>query len=331
MIAPFFSIIVPMYNREQFIDRTLVSCSRQSFDDFEVIVVDDGSQDESVGIARAHSNPRVRLIQHEVNRGVSEARNTGVAVARGQWVICLDSDDELITGALGVIHDRAVEIGGRIDGLRFMCRQDDGELSPDPPLQDEVWGYQEYMMWVESVRRRRAETLVVVRRSTFEKVRYLGGHAREALYHFDFARCFLVRSCPDVVRAYHQDARNQLTKPNRRRWLEQAPERVRELETLISKHGEALSVLAPRVYSDQLLALARCHFLRGRRLPGLRYAGLALRHRSSWSKLVPVVAFGLLSRNVLAWVGEQVARLRVVRSALRISYWRPWSARPQGR
>lgn len=79
--------------------RSLQSVLSQSFPDFEVVVVDDGSTDRSAEIVRGISDPRIRLISQE-NGGPSKARNTGVLEARGEWVVFLDADDELLPGAL---------------------------------------------------------------------------------------------------------------------------------------------------------------------------------------------------------------------------------------
>ena len=131
-MTPFFSIVVPMYNREAFIGRTLRSCLGQDFSDFEVVVVDDASSDRSVEAVRQFDDPRIRLERHERNRGRCPARNTGLSVARGEWLVFLDSDDELLPGALAAIHQRAVAARPQVGSLRFMCLDECG-TSPDPP------------------------------------------------------------------------------------------------------------------------------------------------------------------------------------------------------
>ena len=86
------SIVIPLYNKEQQISQTLETVLNQSFQDFEVVLVDDGSTDESVGVVRQFTDPRIRLIQQK-NAGVSAARNRGVAEAWGEFVAFLDADD----------------------------------------------------------------------------------------------------------------------------------------------------------------------------------------------------------------------------------------------
>ena len=85
-----------------------------------MVAVDDGSGDHSAAVIRSFDDPRVRLILHEKNRGCGPARNTAMAAARGQWFVFLDSDDELLPGALETIHGRATAVGpSRL--LRFRC------------------------------------------------------------------------------------------------------------------------------------------------------------------------------------------------------------------
>ena len=88
------SIIIPCYNSERFIDRTIRSVLNQSISEFEIIVVNDGSTDSSREIIEKINDPRIRLINTN-NNGVSKARNTGLQEARGKLVLFLDSDDLL--------------------------------------------------------------------------------------------------------------------------------------------------------------------------------------------------------------------------------------------
>lgn len=93
------SVIIPLYNKERIIERSLHSVLSQNYDDFEVIVVNDGSTDESAEIVKSINDSRITLIEQE-NGGPSKARNTGVRNAKGGWILFLDADDELLSGAL---------------------------------------------------------------------------------------------------------------------------------------------------------------------------------------------------------------------------------------
>jgi len=88
---PLVSIIIPAYNAEQYLSQSLESALNQSYQDLEVIVVDDGSTDKSVAIAQEYGS-RVKLFQQR-NLGAATARNCGVKLSKGQWIAFLDSDD----------------------------------------------------------------------------------------------------------------------------------------------------------------------------------------------------------------------------------------------
>lgn len=99
MSSPFFSIVVPVYNSHQYLRECLESVLNQTFRDFELIIVDDGSTDCSFDICTgyANSDDRIRLLRHEHNRGASAARNTGLLAATGEYLLFLDNDDYWVT------------------------------------------------------------------------------------------------------------------------------------------------------------------------------------------------------------------------------------------
>ena len=88
-----FSVIVPVYNVERYLRRCIDSILGQRFTDFEVILVDDGSTDASGKICEEYSNDKRAIVIHEKNGGLSEARNSGIRAARGEYLLFVDSDD----------------------------------------------------------------------------------------------------------------------------------------------------------------------------------------------------------------------------------------------
>ena len=94
-----FSIIIPLYNKEHTIRQTLESVIQQNYPHFEIIVVDDGSKDQSLQIVQEWTDDRIRVFTKE-NGGPGSARNFGLQKASFDWAIWLDADDQMLPGSL---------------------------------------------------------------------------------------------------------------------------------------------------------------------------------------------------------------------------------------
>ena len=107
-MIPFFSIIIPLYNKEKFIQTTLTSVLEQTFQNFEIIIVNDGSTDGSLTILEQFSDDRLKII-HQKNQGVSTARNKGVKQAKATYIALLDADDIWYPNHLEELHKSIVK------------------------------------------------------------------------------------------------------------------------------------------------------------------------------------------------------------------------------
>ena len=103
---PKFSIIVPVYNNEKYIERCIKSITSQTFTDFELILVDDGSKDNSLVLCKRYeeTDRRIKTI-HQENKGVSSARNTGLAASTGKFILFVDSDDFVAENMLSSLSE----------------------------------------------------------------------------------------------------------------------------------------------------------------------------------------------------------------------------------
>lgn len=110
-MIPKISVIVPVYKAEQYLPRCVDSILTQSFTDFELILVDDGSPDNSGGICDEYAvkDNRVRVI-HKPNCGVSTARNFGIEVAKGDWITFIDADDYIEQGFLSIPVESSADL-----------------------------------------------------------------------------------------------------------------------------------------------------------------------------------------------------------------------------
>lgn len=124
--TPIFSIIVPVYNTVEYLSQCIEGVLCQSFDDWELILVDDGSTDGSGEVCEAYAvcDERIKVL-HQTNGGVSAARNAGLGVALGEYVWFCDSDDSVVPGALGELY--ACLADGRPSMVIFPVEQIDSD------------------------------------------------------------------------------------------------------------------------------------------------------------------------------------------------------------
>ncbi len=112
------SIIMPVYNSKDYIEKAVQSVLNQNFNDFELILVDDGSTDGSSEICDSYTNKDNRIIViHKTNGGISSARNVGIATASGDYITFLDNDDEYVSTLLADNYRLAIQ--SQADFVKF--------------------------------------------------------------------------------------------------------------------------------------------------------------------------------------------------------------------
>jgi glycosyltransferase involved in cell wall biosynthesis len=103
-ITPIFSIVLPTHNRAHLLDRAVKSCLAQTFADFELILIDDGSTDNTQALINSYTDPRICSLPLAIAKGVSQARNQGILKASGKYIAFLDDDDEYLPNFLAATH-----------------------------------------------------------------------------------------------------------------------------------------------------------------------------------------------------------------------------------
>lgn len=108
---PFFSIVMPVYGVEEYLEKAVYSVLEQSFQNFEVILVDDKSPDNAGKICDelARKNDKIIVIHHDENRGLSMARNTGAERASGKYIWFMDSDDYVENTLLEKVYNSLIK------------------------------------------------------------------------------------------------------------------------------------------------------------------------------------------------------------------------------
>ena len=132
---PKVSVILPFYDRAATLPRCLDSVRAQTFADWEMLAVDDGSGDGSARVVEQYGDPRIRVLRHAANRGPGAARQTGLEAAGGEFIAILDSDDEWLPEKL----ERQLATGGDAVSCGYFARQGEKEwIFQHPPVADWV-------------------------------------------------------------------------------------------------------------------------------------------------------------------------------------------------
>lgn len=324
---PFFSVLITAFNRQDQIERCVLSCIHQTFDDFEIVVVDDASTDATGAVLAAIDEPSLRVVTHDRNRGISPARATTVAHARGQWLVMVDSDWELFPQSLARLRALIDELPPGVRIIRSRLRWDDGSLSPAVMPAEPVTEYEGRLRWLEAVAVQggSSDAAHCVHRSVFETRSYFSDRrgAVEPLWELDLARREASLWVSDVLGAQHVDAVNSSTRDASAgllpRLLDEAPDMRWMAATMLSGHGAELARLAPHYRAWLLNCAALESLLSGDRRGGVRYTWSAARAGTAGPKLAATLALGLLGPGVLARSKAAARRWRTSRAA--------WSAR----
>src|SRR5690242_10576761 len=122
--TPSVSVVIPLYNKEATIGRTIQSILQQSFRDYEIVLVDDGSTDNSKAASTGVGDPRI-VLYSQPNSGPGAARNAGVARARGKLIAFLDADDEWLPDHLASAVSALL---AEPDCAAYLCGYDSGSF-----------------------------------------------------------------------------------------------------------------------------------------------------------------------------------------------------------
>ena len=144
---PFFSIVVPTYNRAGFICKAIDSVLNQTFNKFELIIVDDGSTDNTSEIVNKYSDPRIKYFYQE-NKERSAARNEGIRRSTGEYITFLDSDDYYLPQRLGNLYNGIISKGSPIalfhTGISF---EENGKISQREEINKIFMSDKDFIIW----------------------------------------------------------------------------------------------------------------------------------------------------------------------------------------
>jgi hypothetical protein len=314
MPRPFFSVVVPTYNRASIVMRCVESCFLQTFTDFEVIVVDDASTDRTVSALAGCGDSRLRVVVHESNQSINPSLYTGVSHARGEWIVVIGSDWELFPHALGRLFDITRKLPHDVRVVRFRLLWDDGHVTPAFVPQGPV-GYDERIRWVDEEGGN--DAVRCLHRSVCDATPFFHDRrgAVEILHELNLAKREKSIYVEDVLAMEHTDAANSYLRSVDRselipRLLRDAPDMLWMAETTLHEHGEALQKYGPRQYRVVLRLAAVQAFLARARRRGLKYGFQYLRLQKSDVMFWPTLIVGLVGSRPLAYGILVYRRLR---------------------
>jgi glycosyltransferase involved in cell wall biosynthesis len=278
MTTPFFSVIVPVFNRAPVLGAALQSVLAQSCQDFEIIVVDDGSSDNPRAVVETIGDPRIRFLRQE-NQGGGTARNTGINAAKGRFIAPLDSDDVFLPHHLESMKAMLDGTRGIVGYARILVDRGDGRTLLKPPRA--IRATEDMGAYVLCERGFVPTITTVVEREMAQRVRY---HPKlRAAEDVDFAIRLALEGCkfqmleqPGAIWNDHDDpdrasARNRAEEFGA--WLAQ----MRPLLTASAWHG------------GRGWPYARMLAHNGRKLEALRLYLAALRHRCYRPRLAAII------------------------------------------
>lgn len=211
----FFSVVIPLYNKENHIKRAMDSVLDQSYQKFELIIVDDGSTDKGVAKVEEYSDIRIKLIKQK-NQGVSAARNKGIREAKHNYIGLLDADDEWDDSFLAEILSlikKYPEMGGYATSYKFITRENNKEVIPEfscfiKSFKGEIKNYFKYSLKDPLI----SASSVVIPKKIFNKTGYFDealtkGEDLDLWYRIALEYNFAFSS--EMLVTYHKEANNR--------------------------------------------------------------------------------------------------------------------------
>lgn len=256
------SIVVPTYNRAGLIQRTILSVLSQSMGDWELIIVDDGSNDntDEIVLNFQKNEPRIIYLRLSTNRGVNFARNRGIEKAKGEWVAFLDSDDEYVKGAFNIIFPTLSNTDD-IDVVGFMTlAKNNGEIKKGGYMaNDSEW--QKFSPTYEDIvlkRGGRGDTNFCIRKRIFKDdyffPEWINGF--ESFFFSELAKNgkkFIYAN--QIVVLVHDDSTKRLSKES---YLKQASQFSFGYRKFIREHKRILKKY-PDILAEYCLKISRCY------------------------------------------------------------------------
>jgi len=287
---PTFSVVIPTYNRAELLQRAIRSALNQTFEDFELLIVDDCSTDQTGKVVESFLDERLRYIRHDMNKGAPATRNTGISQARSEYVAFLDDDDEYLPNYLAemsrAFEGASSEVGFGWCGGRWLTYTSAGPIVTregtwqPPPFQDREEAYLSF------VRSRHIGTNcgLAFRKSCFSTVglfdERLTGGAEDTEFFIRIVRHYDFIVVPDILIVIHLHPGSHLRT--------YSAKKAHDYEHIIDKNMEAL-LEHPDLWSTLHYKTGWLHYHAGDKTQARKFMGQALRKKPLSAKIWLVI------------------------------------------
>ena len=271
-----FTIITPSFNREHTLERAINSILNQEYQNFEMIIIDDGSTDNTSELMMKYrNNPKIKYIKMSKNQGVNSARNIGFENISNttDWVTLLDSDDDFFPNALTTMK-KIIEKNANYNYFRFAEVYTTGERASFAKHDNFVADYQSTVTEKDAY----GGWTVALKRSIIEKGFKFNEtiNGFESLSWFELSKtekCFYSLS---VVKLYQVDTES-LTRPSKKDWaFYQNCKKGNEL--ILETYGEEMEKFGSKSLAPMLYELGKLNILMGEKQKGIYFTLKAIRH-----------------------------------------------------
>ena len=235
---PVVSVLMPVFNGEAFLRRAVDSVLRQSFGDFELVVIDDGSTDSTKEILNSFEDPRLKVLTNDSNRGISFSRNRAIRESGGGYIAWLDSDDIALENRLQkqvMLMDSNPAVG--------LCHSNFAEIDEQGNLQKPAWNSKALLpieweiLWTNPV----AQSTVMVRRSLLNGAGSCYNPDCDPAEDYDLwtRLCLLSRFyyLPEVLVQYRTVATSAFHTQHRKAFLKSLESNQRLVESLLKRQA----------------------------------------------------------------------------------------------
>ena len=240
-----FDVVITSYKRPDMVKAAVVSCLKQGPLLDKVVVVDDASGDDTAEVIRSLGDPQVVFFQRLENGGIAAARRDAFGLSVADWTVSLDSDHELLPGALDGLAALLASSPQPVDILGARYQWDTGGVSP-VNIPEGVVGYRERINLSSQKDNIGADYLCAVSRRLRQAVRWepLRGSFPDTLFQLDIAKVGQAVFSPQALAFERSDGAHGWTRGSgEQRWArrcEAAPDAVKALELILGRHGAGL-------------------------------------------------------------------------------------------